>query len=152
MTELPDRLRQPALGELWNRAWRELGRAGDRWRDVKLRVPAVGDDERHALSGLLGRPVAPGTGKVSVRLAELDDAVRRPGDGWDLVAVVEVVVGPVPDHRGDAATKALAIDEATAAMRRTLPPEPWVDGWLDGLRRDGKLGRLAGRGELHLLL
>lgn len=148
---LPERLAGPELAGLWRRARRAMATAGARWAEVHLRVPLGDDGERHAIAGLLGRVIRPGTASVGTALGDLDAAVRRAGDGWDLRAVVEAIGGPLPDVRGDAAAAAAAAAAAVAAARAAGPSVPWFDAWLDGLAADGGVGRLVGRGEDVLL-
>lgn len=100
VSALPERLAGPELAGLWRWARRAMATAGPGWAEVHLRAPLAGDGERHAIAGVLGRVVRPGTASVGVVLGDLDAAVRRPGDGWDLRAVVEAVGGPLPDTRG----------------------------------------------------
>lgn len=152
MTALPERLARPELAGLWRRARREMARVGSGWAEVHLRVPLAGDGERHAAAGLLGRVIRPGTASVGVALGDLDAAVRRAGDGWDLRAVVEAVGGPLPDTRGAAAARAAAVDAAVAAARGAGPSAPWFDAWLEGLTADGGVARLVRRGEAALLV
>lgn len=151
MTALPERLVRPELAALWSRAHRAMAKAGSDWSSVRLTVPLGDDDERHALAGLLGRAVRPGTASVGVVLGDLDAIVRRPGDGWDLPSVVEAVGGPLPDRKGDAATRATAVEHAVGAARRAGPDAPWLAGWLDLLVADGTASRLVGRRESSLL-
>ncbi|MEX2548818.1 MAG: TIGR02679 family protein [Nitriliruptoraceae bacterium] len=150
---LPPRLGGDELAGLWERCWRAMARAGPNdWASVTLRVPLDldGDDTRRAISGILGRPIRPGTAATTVRLGELDELLRRADRAWDLRAVVEHRYGPLPDRAGDAQERASAIAAARGDARSLAPDEPWVETWLADLDR-GMLTRLHTRGELDLL-
>lgn len=149
---LPDRLAGPALAGLWARCWKAMARAGpDGWRSVTIRVPLEDAAQRHAVAGLLGRRLPPGTAAASVGLDALDAVVRRPADGWDLVRVVEATGGPLPDRAGAARAQDAAIGEARDAARAILAAHAWAGAWLDELG-GGMLARLHGRGDLELLV
>lgn len=151
-----------------------MARAGpDAWREVTIRLPVHDDADRHAVAGLLGRSVRAGTATVAVRLGDLDATLVRAGDGWDLEAVVEAAVGPLPDRAGDERRRRQAIAVALAEARQALRRRPaetgdrvgsergpgaggmaddpaWVEGWLADVGQ--ALGaRLHGRRELHLV-
>jgi uncharacterized protein (TIGR02679 family) len=133
-----------------------MARAGpDVWREVTVRVPVTDDADRHAVAGLVGRPVRAGTASVAIRLGDLDATLARGGDGWDLAAVVAATVGPLPDRAGDARRRLAAIEATIAEARQVLSgggaADPgWVERWLDQLDR-GLAARLHGRDELHLV-
>ncbi len=71
--------------------------------------------------------------------------VRRPGDGWDLRSVVEVIGGPLPDRRADAARRAATVERALGEALAAGPRASWFTTWLDTVARDGTVARLAGR-------
>lgn len=148
---LPPRLGGDGLADLWDRCWRAMARAGPNdWTSVTLRVPLDHDDTRRAISGILGRPIRPGTATTTVRLDELDQLLRRADDAWGLRTVVEHRHGPLPDRVADAQEQAGAIAAARDHARSLVPDEPWVEAWLSDLGR-GMLTRLHTRGELELL-
>jgi uncharacterized protein (TIGR02679 family) len=149
---LPDRLAGPALADLWARCWKAMARAGpDGWRRVTIRVPLDDDAQRHAVAGLLGRRLAPGTASARIGLDALDTVVRRPADGWDLVRVVEATRGPLPDRAGATRAQDAAVDEVSEAARTILGAGSWADVWLEDLG-GGMLARLHGRGDLELVV
>jgi uncharacterized protein (TIGR02679 family) len=149
---LPERLAGPALTGLWARCWKAMARAGpDGWRTVTIRVPLEEAAQRHAVAGLLGRRLPPGTAAASVGLDALDAVVRRPADGWDLVRVVEATGGPLPDRARAARAQDTAIGEARDAARAILAAHGWAEAWLEELG-GGMLARLHGRGELELVV
>jgi uncharacterized protein (TIGR02679 family) len=149
--ELPPRLGGGELAALWDRCWRAMARAGPNdWARVTLRVPLDGDGTRRAISGLVGRPIRPGTAATTVGLGDLDERLRRADDAWDLRTVVEYRGGPLPDRAGDADEQTRAVASARDHARSLAPDEPWVETWLADLDR-GMLTRLHARGELELL-
>ena len=148
---LPPRLTGEGLAELWQRCWRAMARAGpEQWSTVRLRLPLEHDGARRAVSGILGRPIRPGTAATTIRLGDLDELLRRADRRWDLRAVVEHEHGSLPDRAGDAEQQAAAIAAARDQARTLAPDEVWVGAWLDELDR-GMLTRLHTRGELDLL-
>lgn len=151
VSTLPDRLARSELTALWSRAQKEMARAGDGWVTVRISLPLESSEQRHAIAGLLGRSIRADTGRVSVRLDDLDAAVRRAGDGWDLLATVTAAIGPVPDRRGAAAQIEAAVHDAIITARQLGPTDAWFDPWLDGLRADGTITRLLGRRRIDAL-
>lgn len=148
---LPSRLSSDGLAALWDRCWRAMARAGPNdWSTVTLRVPLHRDDTRRAVSGILGRPIRPGTAATTVGLGDLDELLRRADRAWDLRTVVEHQHGPLPDRAGDAQEQARAVAATCDHVRSLVPDEPWVETWLSDLER-GMLTRLHTRGELQLL-
>lgn len=147
---LPERLAGDGLTGLWLRCWRAMARSGpDRWTSVTVRIPVVEEADRHALAGLLGRPIRPGTATTTVRLDDLDQRLRRADPDWDLTAVVEHAHGPLPDRAAAAQQQADAVATTRARARELLPDTAWVTAWLGDLDR-GMLTRLHTRGELEL--
>ena len=64
----------------------------------RLALDGLDRGERHALAGLLGRPVA--TDRVTVDLSFLDERIRSSGVAPGLVALVERHAGPLVDRIG----------------------------------------------------
>ena len=149
---LPARLAADGLAGLWDRAWNAMARAGPAgWETVTVRVPLGSDAERHAVGGLRGRPIRPGTASVELNLGGLDRLIRQAGDEWDLPAVVDAAVGPLPDRAATTAARRTAIEAAVTDAHRRGPKVEWFDAWIGELSSDGTLARLHGRGELALL-
>jgi uncharacterized protein (TIGR02679 family) len=143
-------LDRPALGRLWDVVAERLQRNGLE-PSGRVTLAPLERDERHALAGLLGRPVA--RDRVAVDLADLDRRLRVSGAAPGLVAAVERLRGPLVDRPGRRRARAVATARVWAAGRRALEESglaaaPWCEPWLDDLRRAGTLGRVpAGRAE-----
>lgn len=143
-------LDRPGLGRLWDVVAERLQRNGLRPSGT-LRLDGLDRDERHALAGLLGRPVA--NDRATVDLADLDRRLREGGVGGGLVGVAEQVRGPLVDRPGRRQARADAAARVWAAGRRGLDEAGlggahWAEAWFDDLRRGGTLGRVPpGRAE-----
>lgn len=138
-------LDRPGLGRLWDGVAERLQRNGLRPTGT-LRLDALDRDERHSLAGLLGRPVA--RDRVSVDLADLDRRLRESGAAAGLVAVAARLRGPLVDRPGQRQARADAVGRVWASGRDALDEAglgaaPWVEPWLDDLRRVGVLGRMT---------
>jgi len=134
---------RPGLDRLWDRAADRLQRNGLRPAGT-LRLDGLDRDERHALAGLLGRPIA--HDRVAVDLADLDRRLREAGVATGLVGAVERRRGPLVDRPGQRQARADAAARVWATARRALAEaglggEVWVEPWLDDVRRSGALGR-----------
>jgi len=137
-------LDRPGLGRLWDHVAERLQRNGLRPSGT-IRLDGLDRGERHALAGLLGRPVA--DDRVTVDLADLDRRLRHSGAADGLVAAASRLRGPLVDRPGRRQARADAAGRVWAAGRRALDeaglgPAPWVEGWFDELRRAGTLGRV----------
>ena len=146
-------LDRPGLGRLWDGVAARLQRNGLRPSGT-LRVEALDRDERHALAGLLGRPVA--GDRVTVDLADLDRRLRDSGAAAGLVAAADRLRGPLVDRPGRRQARADAAAQVWAAGRRTLDDvglgaAPWVEDWLEELRRAGTLARVPSHRAEHAL-
>ena len=120
---LPSWLDDPSLQSVWQRLRAPLERGALTTRLVGLDRPT-----RHALSGVLGRPV---TGDTTLVMADLDAILRRRA-GIALVDVVEASVGPLRDR-------------AAERVRRLAPIEllAGVDSaWAQRVRASGILTRV----------
>jgi len=143
-------LDRPALARLWDVVAERLQRNGLRPSGT-LRLHGLDRDERHALAGLIGRPIA--HDRATVDLADLDRRLRDSGVATGLVGAVERVRGPLVDRPGLRRARADAVAGVWAAGRRGLDDvglggAPWAEPWFDDLRRAGTLGRVpAARAE-----
>ncbi len=138
-------LERPELGRVWDALADRLQRNG--LQPIGTIVLANLDrDERHAVAGLLGRPVAGDS--VTVDLSVLDRRLRASGAAAGLVAAVAARRGPLVDRPGERTARLdarlamwqvgrAALDEAG------LGAAPWVEAWLGDVRRAGAFGRLA---------
>jgi uncharacterized protein (TIGR02679 family) len=120
----PPWLADPLLESVWRRLRAPLERGAQTTRLVGLDQPT-----RHALSGVLGRPV---TGDVTLELAELD-ALLQGRAGTSLVEAVEAATGPLRDR--------------TAEREVRLAPIELLAGvdalWAERVRSSGLLTRMT---------
>jgi uncharacterized protein (TIGR02679 family) len=136
------------LDRVWRRIADRLERNGLAPRG-RLELDELTRAERHALAGVLGRPVT--GGRVTIDLAALDERIRASGAAAGLVALTERFVGSLVDRPGERLRRDTARAGVWAAARTALADarlaaQPWVEPWLDDVRRAGVLGRLeAGR-------
>lgn len=138
-------LDREGLARLWDVLAERLQRNGLRPQGT-VRLGALGRDERHALAGLLGRPVT--NDAVTVSLDDLDRRLRASGAADGLVAAVEQVRGPLVDRPGRRQARVEATARVWAAGRAALDAvglggESWVEPWLEDVRRSGALGRVS---------
>lgn len=120
---LPDWLADPALLPVWQRVRAPLEREVG-----TTRLRALDRATRHALSGVLGRPLA---GDVALVLAEVSDLLERRA-GMTLEQVVVAATGPLRDRAAERALRGAPL-ELLAAV------EP---AWAEDVRRSGILTRL----------
>ncbi|MGN6334016.1 MAG: TIGR02679 family protein [Motilibacteraceae bacterium] len=144
MTLLPDWLADPSLAPLWDAARSRLERNGVRPEGVVL-VSVIERPERHALAGLIGRPVT--SDRVRVDLAGLDEVLRQRSRVGGLVTVLETLGGTVRNRAAERSAR-LAEREAPFDVARALLAErpelavvAWAEPWLSGLRQSGLLSR-----------
>jgi len=133
------------LRRLWDAVAERLQRNGLRPAGT-LRLAGLDREERHALAGLLGRPLP--TDRVTVDLGDLDRRLRASGVAAGLVAAAERLRGPLVDRPGERQAKAEATARVWAAGRAVLDEvglatASWVEPWFDDLRRAGSLGRVG---------
>ncbi|MGH9149688.1 MAG: TIGR02679 domain-containing protein, partial [Acidimicrobiales bacterium] len=138
-------LDHPALARLWDAVADRLERNGLRPAGC-IRLDGLERAERHALSGLLGRPLV--NGRVMVDLADLDHRLRASGSAAGLVAAAVRIRGPLVDRPGRRQQRADAAAGVWAAGYRALTEaglhhREWVGAWFDDLRRAGTLARVA---------
>ncbi|GAA4406676.1 hypothetical protein GCM10023168_21940 [Fodinibacter luteus] len=133
----------PALHRTWARVAERLERNGLR-AEGRVVVDGLDRVERSAVTDLLGRSV---TGpRAVIDLRELDARLRSRAS-LGLVEAAEAVTGrelqdrPARSARDQA--RRLAPVEAASGWLAEHPgiAWPWVDEWLEGLRRDRLLGR-----------
>jgi uncharacterized protein (TIGR02679 family) len=132
------------LDSFWARVAARLERNGMRPRG-RLALDGLDRGERHALAGLLGRPVA--ADRVTVDLSVLDERIRSSGVAPGLVALVERHAGPLVDRIGTRQRHRDARQQVWDAGRAELSAVGldggrWVEAWLEEVRRSGALGRI----------
>lgn len=141
----PDWWAHPDLDRCWAAIAARIEREGRAARG-RTRLAGLTRAEQRALSGLLGRTVL--GDRVEVDLATLDNRLRtRARVG--LVAAAEAVLGrPLANAPARRAAREARRELPHTAYRRWRAAHPeatWeeLDGWFEGLRRDGLLARTA---------
>ena len=111
----PRSLDRPGLGRLWDLVAERLQRNGLRPQGT-VRLDGLDRDERHALAGLLGRPVADDGSRSPRRPRPAPPRQRRRAG---LVAAAERLRGPLVDRPGRRQARAEATARVWAAGRAT---------------------------------
>jgi uncharacterized protein (TIGR02679 family) len=139
--------RAPEYGRLLAAARRSLERTGGDLTGT-VSVPAPSDAERRAIIGLTGQYRDARTAQVSVRLTDLDRAVRET-TGRGLPDLLTEIGGPLRDRPAERSALATARDAAAAAARASALHDAcdWYRDWLAEVAADGTLPRLIGQGE-----
>jgi uncharacterized protein (TIGR02679 family) len=137
-------LDRPGLSRLWDAVAERLQRNGLRSAGT-LRLEGLDREERHALAGILGRPVA--NDRATIDLADLDRRLRERHVAGGLVGVAEQMRGPLVDRPGRRQARAEASARVWAAGRIGLDEvglggAAWAEPWFENLRRAGTLGRV----------
>ncbi|PRY20617.1 TIGR02679 family protein [Pseudosporangium ferrugineum] len=140
---MPDLTTDPGWRRLLAAARRSLERTGGSLAGT-VSLTAPDEAERHVVIGITGVHRPAGVSRVTVRLAEVDAFLRTAHD-IDLLSAV----GPFRDRPAERA----ALAEARKAMLTLAAASrhagmPWFEEWVDGLRRDGTLTRMARSGQL----
>jgi len=132
----------PQYRRLLRAARRSLERTGgDLTGSVSVSGPD--EDERKAIIGITGQYRPAGTARLTVRLADLDRAVRE-ASGRGLAELL----GPLRDRPAELAAQ-VATRETTvrSAEKSPLNAEGWFGEWLGAVGRDGTLTKLVNSGE-----
>ncbi|MEU4243572.1 TIGR02679 family protein [Actinoplanes sp. NPDC026619] len=138
---MPDLSAHPGWQRLLVAARRSLERTGGSLTgSVSLAAPD--DAERLVVIGVTGVHRLAGTGRVTVRLAELDEHLRAAyGTG------LADTVGPYRDRPAERNRDAVGRDAVLAlAADSRHTGRPWFEEWLETLRRDGSLTRIVRAG------
>ncbi|TWF75658.1 uncharacterized protein (TIGR02679 family) [Pseudonocardia hierapolitana] len=132
-------LDDPALRRVWQVLRERLEARGLR-AEGRVVLHGLNREERHAVAGLLGRSVV--RERIGIDLAGLDaDLEARSGIGG-LVAVVEHATGaPLRDRPSDRARHAAQRDAPVELARTLLAGKPWLETWIQDIRRSGVLSR-----------
>lgn len=132
------------------RVWERIAEALERKglaASGTVTVVDLGRSERHAVGGLLGRPVL--TDRCRIDLAQLDRRLReRAPVGGGLVEATQSMVGrSLVDRPGIRTIRERRLGEPAEVARTWLGEHGggvpvWAADWMAGLRRDGVLARL----------
>ncbi|MDQ2826202.1 MAG: TIGR02679 domain-containing protein, partial [Actinomycetota bacterium] len=139
------RLAEPPYAPLWAAARKRLEGNGRAVGGSPLVLRGLDAAERNVVCGLLGISPA-GDGPVRVRLADLDDALRRGAASVGLIELLESMAGPVRDRRDERAVATLDKAMAWAAVEShpVLTGRPELAPWVADIRCRGTATRLAG--------
>ncbi len=141
----------PAFTRLWKQARATLERSGGVVGNAAVLMAAPTNDERAAMSGLLGRH-RHSRKALRVRLADLDGVLRSGPTGLGLVAILEKLGGPLRDRRAETAREEAAVRAALDGARSAARAgEPWFGTWLDELVADGIATKLVHDGRADLI-
>jgi uncharacterized protein (TIGR02679 family) len=128
-------------------ARRSLERTGgDLAGSISVGQPS--DAERRAIIGITGQYRDAQAARISVRLADLDSAVRET-TGRGLPELLAVLGGPLRDRPAERSALASAREAAVreAAASPLHASSGWYRDWLDEIVRDGSLTKLIRQGE-----
>jgi uncharacterized protein (TIGR02679 family) len=132
------------LDRFWRRVADRLERNG-LLAHGRLTIDSLTRAERHALAVVLGRHID--ANRATVDLAALDARIRANGAAPGLVALTERHVGSLVDRPGERRRREADRAEVWVAARQALvgarlASQPWVEAWLDDVRRSGIIGRI----------
>jgi uncharacterized protein (TIGR02679 family) len=127
-------------------ARRSLERTGgDLTGTISVKNPD--DAERKAIIGITGKHRDAGVAQITVRLADLDAAVRE-ATGHGLREVLERVGPPLRNLPGDRERVAAGRDTTVRSAEESfLRSNEWFGEWLADAARDGTLTKLVNSGE-----
>jgi uncharacterized protein (TIGR02679 family) len=131
----------PALSRIWA-VLRERIEARGLRAEGRVVLTGLTREERHVVTALVGRPVT--ASRLTIDLADLDAWLAERSGVGGLIAVVESATGtPLVDRRELRAQRAADREAPFVLARSLLAGEPWLEKWLDGVRRSGALSRTA---------
>lgn len=136
-------LSQPDLSEIWTRLRDRLERTGHAVRG-SIRVD-IGEQAAECLSGILGRPIAPGSRSLS--LPELDAALVRSTAACGLVPVVAELTGAaLRDRPSERLARQAVVADLWEQVERTLvDTQPGATPVGNGPNRPGSARRVSDR-------
>jgi uncharacterized protein (TIGR02679 family) len=138
---MPDLLADPGWRRMLAAARRSLERTGGSL-DGAVSLSAPTDSERLVIIGITGVHRPAGVGRLTVRLADVDEHLRAV-HGTGLPALL----GPVRDRPGERKREAVGRDAVmSVAATSRHADQQWYEQWLDELRRDGTLTRVVRNG------
>ena len=119
---------------------------GDLAGTVSVSNPS--DAERKAIIGITGQYRDAGTARVSVRLADLDSAVRE-ATGRSLPELLAQLSGPLRNRPAERSALAAARDTVVRAAQVSPLHDSrrWYRDWLAELSADGSVTKLVNQGE-----
>ena len=145
----------PEYQRLLAAARRSLERTGGAL-DGSVSISSPDDAERKAIIGITGQYRDPGVTRLTVRLADLDAAIREasaPGRRTGLASLLaETGGGALRDRPAERERLSASVLAAVAVAEASyLASFEWFGNWLAGLRADGTLTRLANAGGTTLV-
>ncbi|TNC25057.1 TIGR02679 domain-containing protein [Amycolatopsis alkalitolerans] len=141
---VPAWLADPALEPVWRRLAEALEKRGLTPTGI-VEVTGLDRAGRHAVSGLVGKPVH--KDRVRIDLTTVDIFLRERSGIGGLRSVVEAVRGaPLVDRPALRSARSASREAPYVTARAWLAAHPdanlaWADEWLAGLRRTGYLRR-----------
>jgi uncharacterized protein (TIGR02679 family) len=137
----------PEYRRLLAAARRSLERTGGELT-VTISVPDPSDAERRAIIGITGQYRDPRAAQISVRLADLDRAVRE-STARGLPELLAEMGGPLRNRPAERSALAAAREAAVGAAQASALHDgcDWYRDWLAEIAADGTLTRLIGQGE-----
>lgn len=141
----------PEYRRLLDAARRSLERTGGALSGT-VSVASPTDTERKAIIGITGAYRDSGVGRMTVRLSDLEAAVREAtGDG--VVALLAALGGTLRDRPAERERVSAGVDKCLRQLDDSyLASFEWFADWVDGLRADGTLTRLVNSGDTGPLL
>ena len=139
----------PEYRRLLDAARRSLERTGGSL-DGSVSVTSPDEAERRAIIGITGHHRYASAGRLTVRLADLDEAVREVlADGRGLAGLLASRGGaPLRDRPAERERLASGVDTCVRLAEDSyLSSFAWFAEWVDGLRGDGTLTRLVNSAE-----
>jgi uncharacterized protein (TIGR02679 family) len=139
--------RAPEYGRLLAAARRSLERTGGGLTGT-VGVPDPSDAERRAIIGITGQYRDQRSAQITVRLADLDRAVRE-STGRGLPELLAAIGGPLRNRPAERDALAAAREAVVLAARASELHDAcdWYRDWLAEIAADGTLTRLIGQGE-----
>ena len=137
---------EAAYRRLLRAARRSLERTGGELTG-SVGVSRPDEAERVAIIGITGQYRPAGTARLTVRLTELDQAVREM-TGQGLAEFLAGRDGPLRDRPAEAAAHVAGRETAVrSAEKSELSVEAWFREWLAAIARDGTLTKLVNAGD-----
>jgi uncharacterized protein (TIGR02679 family) len=138
---------EPEYRRLLRAARRSLERTGgDLTGSVGVSNP--GDAERRAIIGITGQYRSAGSARLTVRLADLDRAVRE-ATGHGLAELLGELGPPLRDRPAELAAHVTERESTVRSAEKSFlfAEQSWYKQWLGAIARDGTLTKLVNSGE-----